>query len=88
MEDAAPAVEGAASDAATAVEGAAESVGDAAGMVWDATQLTAEEVIARIDAAPITQSVKDTLAATYRSVQNSPAAAQAVLDQLRQAMGQ
>ena len=42
MEDAAPAVEGAASDAATAVEGAAESVGDAAGMVWDATQLTAE----------------------------------------------
>ena len=77
---AADAVTDAATDAATAA-------GDAATWVWDATKLTAEDITARIAAAPVSQSVKDTLTATYNSVKDSPAAVQGVLDQLKQAMG-
>jgi hypothetical protein len=74
------AVTGAATDAAAAA-------GDAATWVWDATKLSAEDITARIAAAPVSQSVKDTLTATYNSVKDSPAAVQGVLDQLKQAMG-
>ena len=85
------AVTGAATDAAAAVGDAASTagaaVGDAATWVWDATKLSAEDITARIAAAPVSQSVKDTLTATYNSVKDSPTAVQGVLDQLKQAMG-
>lgn len=88
---AADAVTDAATGAADAVTGAATdagaAVGEAATWVWDATKLSAEEITARIAAAPVSQSVKDTLTATYNSVKDSPAAVQGVLDQLKQAMG-
>jgi len=77
-----------AADAVTgAAVGAASAAGDAATWVWDATELSADEITARIAAAPVSQSVKDTLTATYNSVKDSPAAVQGVLDQLKQAMG-
>ena len=81
------AVAGAAATAGDAAAATAGSLQDAATWVWDATKLTAEEITARIEAAPISQSVKDTLISTYNSVKDSPAAVQAVLDQLKQAMG-
>jgi hypothetical protein len=77
----------AATEAAGAVSGAAAAVGDAASMVWDATKLTGEEVLARIEAAPIADSVKQTLIASYNSVKDNSAGVQMVLDQLKQAMG-
>jgi hypothetical protein len=88
---AADAVTDAATGAVDAVTGAAigagAAVGEAATWVWDATKLSSEEITERIASAPISQSVKDTLTATYNSVKDSPTAVQGVLDQLRQAMG-
>jgi colicin import membrane protein len=75
---------GAVTDAATEAAGA---VTDAASMVWDATKLTSEDIMARISGAPIPQETKDTLTATYNSVKDNPSAVQMVLDQLKQAMG-
>jgi hypothetical protein len=81
----------AATDAATKATDAATKATDAAtkaaAQIWDATKLTPEEIAQRIAEAPIPQSVKDTLAATYTSVKDNPAAVQMVLDQLKQAMG-
>lgn len=75
-------------DAATEAAGAAtEAVGNAADMVWDATKLTAEDILARIDAAPITAEAKATLKATYESVKDNTAGVQTVLDQLKSDMG-
>ncbi|MFY8146616.1 MAG: hypothetical protein ACOVME_08470 [Rhodobacter sp.] len=88
---AADAVTDAATGAVDAVTGAATgagaAVGEAVSWVWDATKLSSEEITERIASAPISQSVKDTLTATYNSVKDSPAAVQGVLDQLKQAMG-
>ena len=88
---AADAVTDAATGAVDAVTGAAigagAAVGEAATWVWDATRLSSEEITERIASAPVSQSVRDTLMATYNSVKDSPAAVQGVLDQLKQAMG-
>jgi len=101
-EDAAASATGAATRAADAVTdaatgtvdpltgaatGAGAAVGEAVSWVWDATRLSSEEITERIASAPVSQSVRDTLMATYNSVKDSPAAVQGVLDQLRQAMG-
>ena len=75
---------GAVTDAAT---GAAAAVGDAASMVWDATKLTGEDILARIQAAPISETVKQTLIASYNSVKDNAAGVQMVLDQLKTEMG-
>ena len=56
-------------------------------MVWDATKLSAQDVLDRINAANIPQATKDTLLATYNQVKDNPSAVQNVLDQLKQAMG-
>jgi type IV secretory pathway TrbL component len=89
--DAASAVTEAASEAAGAVAGAASdaaaSVTDAANMVWDSTKLTGEEILARIQSAPITDEMKQTLTASYNAVKDNAAGVQTVLDQLRQEMG-
>jgi hypothetical protein len=89
--EAAGAAADAATDAATAATEAAgaavDAVTGAGAMVWDATKLTSQEITDRIAAAPIAQSVKDTLTATYESVKDNPNAVQMVLDQLKQAMG-
>jgi colicin import membrane protein len=95
VEDAAKTAAEAATKAATeavgavteAVTGAAESAGDTAAMVWDATKLTSEEIIARIEAAPVSDTVKQTLTATYNGVKDNAAGVQMVLDQLKTAMG-
>ena len=88
---AADAITDAATGAVDAVTGAATgagaAVGEAATWVWDATKLSSEEITERIASAPISQSVRDTLMATYNSVKDNPAAVQGVLDQLKQAMG-
>ncbi len=82
--DAATGATGAVTDAAT---GAAAAVGDAAAMVWDATKLTGDDVLARIQSAPISDSVKQTLTTTYNSVKDNAAGVQMVLDQLKAEMG-
>jgi hypothetical protein len=86
---------GAATEAATeaagavtdAASGAAAAVGDAAAMVWDATKLSGEDILARIEAAPISDTVKQTLIASYNSVKDNAAGVQMVLDQLKTEMG-
>jgi pyruvate/2-oxoglutarate dehydrogenase complex dihydrolipoamide acyltransferase (E2) component len=85
--EAAGAVTEAATEAAGAVTEAATEAADAAAMVWDATKLTAEEVLARIEAAPIDDAMKQTLTASYNAVKDNTAGVQTVLDQLKQAMG-
>lgn len=78
---------GAASAVTEAATGAVAAVGDTASMVWDATKLTGEEVLARIQAAPISDTVKQTLTASYNSVKDNAAGVQMVLDQLKTEMG-
>jgi hypothetical protein len=62
-------------------------VTDAAAMVWDATKLTGEEILARIDSAQIDAAMKQTLTDSYNAVKDNAAGVQTVLDQLKQAMG-
>ena len=76
----------AAAAGAAATDGTA-AAGDARGMIWDATKLSEAEITARIAAAPVAQSVRDTLMASYTGLKDNPAAVQQVLDQLKQAMG-
>ena len=89
--EAATAAGQAASDAAAAAGAAATTAAtaatDAAAMVWDATKLSGQDILDRINAASIPQATKDTLLATYNQVKDNPSAVQTLLDQLKQAMG-
>jgi histidinol dehydrogenase len=95
-EDAEAAVETARETVEEALEAVAESGADVAaaaeealdGLSWDAATLSADEILARIDEAEINPMLKQGIRAAFEQAQNSPEALQAVLDELRRAVGE